>query len=1083
MNFLSALKTLLRTPFKTIITFALLAAVSFGLFSRAGEYAVTSRELNRLAARHRGIGAAELKPAPLGLSYRFDEALMTDYKRIPDSLKTLPVTTWNHSISAEDAESNYRKFLEKYLYQPLTNDDIKMLSSLPHVSRTSTRYMTAGVSEDGYLRSESIDNFYKYATHTFVIEGTYSGRDGDWGFFNSDVERRHANIKDVKILAGYPELKMHDSLFPFNLTLYAFSDRSKRNPYWHFPLSGFNDRSMNLLPELTLEDIRILQRGKRYIFTATHDPDIFLTRPVNPGSRIAQIQWPTVYPLEGQPDNYLELEEFAALKSYIDLVEADRHTFDMVYTDDMSVILRFALNDIVLINGRMLTPADTREKAHVCVVHRSFLRRNNLQLGDKITMRLGDRLFMQHAAIGAVAAIPERLPENEVTVELEIVGIYEDMELSRRRNDNPYWVYTPDTIFVPLSLLPETADTENHDILPSEFCFVIDNARNISAFLKKAEPLLEEAGMTLFFTDEGWLAFEEQFGITDKLSIIAVASLAFAAAVAILFTTYLFIGRKKKDYTVMRALGTNKLKAAGSMLTPLFLVAFIAVISGSVVGLFYTEDLIRNSLVILLRSNPNLDTSVPLGAILGCILGQLAFLCGFAVLSLWQIGKKSPLTLLQSSEINVRKARKAKDKFKTAAHVSEPALQSGSAMTSLPAFKTLPRKFGAFRFLLHYLLLKNRRTPARTLLTVLLAAVFFGAIGQFAVMRHSYRQLYNTIEIEASFTAGLSLWRSLEIIEFDYIKDSYFERIESNAEVNGAPADIIITNNVSRFADNTVDVEFAPGFDNSFMLGEDAYCILGGALMDSLGLEFGDEVLVVFSDIRKNILNLYPNALPELVKEMVERRSTRYIVAGRVDCDRDIYNNNIYVPVNYVLNPMVRSLFGGRDIFLDTAKFTLSDNTKAAEFRAFGQKITRTFAGRSTFEMDTRKLESTLAGMRLFNALFPVVTVTLILIGGLLPGLMIIQSSKEAALLRILGTTKSRARTVFVLNQLVLSFIGISTGLFAVWLFNPAETFEVISGTFILCGGLYFAACLLTTGFAAFNITMRKVLELLQIKE
>ena len=55
-----SLKTLYRSPVKTILTFILLAAVTFALFSQVMEYTIASREMQKAAERYEGIATAEI---------------------------------------------------------------------------------------------------------------------------------------------------------------------------------------------------------------------------------------------------------------------------------------------------------------------------------------------------------------------------------------------------------------------------------------------------------------------------------------------------------------------------------------------------------------------------------------------------------------------------------------------------------------------------------------------------------------------------------------------------------------------------------------------------------------------------------------------------------------------------------------------------------------------------------------------------------------------------------------------------------------------------------------------------------------
>ena len=58
-----SLKTLYRSPVRMILTFILLVAVTFTLFSQILEHAVTVREIDKAAERYDGVGAVEVFPA------------------------------------------------------------------------------------------------------------------------------------------------------------------------------------------------------------------------------------------------------------------------------------------------------------------------------------------------------------------------------------------------------------------------------------------------------------------------------------------------------------------------------------------------------------------------------------------------------------------------------------------------------------------------------------------------------------------------------------------------------------------------------------------------------------------------------------------------------------------------------------------------------------------------------------------------------------------------------------------------------------------------------------------------------------
>ncbi len=124
-----ALKTLLRAPVKTLLTFLLIAAATFALFSRVTDYAVTTRETAKAESFYHGVAGLDNSTPP-----------MEYYQPEP---KPWP-----------------------------TEAQLEEFSSLPGITFTDTRYTTDGLVED-YKRI--IDPDASFAEGEFVLEGTYDG--------------------------------------------------------------------------------------------------------------------------------------------------------------------------------------------------------------------------------------------------------------------------------------------------------------------------------------------------------------------------------------------------------------------------------------------------------------------------------------------------------------------------------------------------------------------------------------------------------------------------------------------------------------------------------------------------------------------------------------------------------------------------------------------------------------------------------------------------------------------------------------------------------------------------------------------
>ena len=118
----------------------------------------------------------------------------------------------------------------------------------------------------------------------------------------------------------------------------------------------------------------------------------------------------------------------------------------------------------------------------------------------------------------------------------------------------------------------------------------------------------------------------------------------------------------------------------------------------------------------------------------------------------------------------------------------------------------------------------------------------------------------------------------------------------------------------------------------------------------------------------------------------------------------------------------------------------------------------------------------------LLESLFPIVVVAAAMVGLLISGLIILQSAKEAAFLRILGVTKKRVCYMLTLEQVLLCVLGIILVVCGLALCSPV-LFWGSTETLVICYALYFLGCICGAAAAAVYETRGRVLELLQIKE
>ena len=282
-------------------------------------------------------------------------------------------------------------------------------------------------------------------------------------------------------------------------------------------------------------------------------------------------------------------------------------------------------------------------------------------MGDKVKLKLGDELFEQYAPLGAVASCRGRYANQFVDAEFEIVGSYVDVNIQKLREIDLYWAYSDNTIFVPLSFLPvEESELNDHEFKPGEISFVVGDARNIRPFVEECIPKLEEMGLTVYFSDGGWLRIEEQVKQAGSLSLSKLLAFGAACVLASALTVYLFIGRKKREYAIMRALGTTKAGANRSLFVPLVLLAVIAVALGGAAATVYSGQNVVNTLREFVELGLEVDPSVPLPVSAYGILGELVLVVILASYGLQRLGKKPPLMLLQENTNRDAKSEKKK---------------------------------------------------------------------------------------------------------------------------------------------------------------------------------------------------------------------------------------------------------------------------------------------------------------------------------------------------------------------------------------------------------------------------------------
>jgi predicted lysophospholipase L1 biosynthesis ABC-type transport system permease subunit len=166
---------------------------------------------------------------------------------------------------------------------------------------------------------------------------------------------------------------------------------------------------------------------------------------------------------------------------------------------------------------------------------------------------------------------------------------------------------------------------------------------------------------------------------------------------------------------------------------------------------------------------------------------------------------------------------------------------------------------------------------------------------------------------------------------------------------------------------------------------------------------------------------------------------------------------------------------------LDPAK-----NRELERLRVEMEKPMEVYSGQARFIIWDEELRIVLAQLEknfsLLKVLYPVVIGVSVLIGAGLCFLLLLQATREAAIMRVLGTTRTAVRLALMIEPLILSILGLMIGLGMAHLLWASPVL-VAASPLLISAGLYLAGVLAGSVVGAISVTNKKPIELLQVKE
>ena len=290
-------------------------------------------------------------------------------------------------------------------------------------------------------------------------------------------------------------------------------------------------------------------------------------------------------------------------------------------------------------------------------------------------------------------------------------------------------------------------------------------------------------------------------------------------------------------------------------------------------------------------------------------------------------------------------------------------------------------------------------------------------------------------------------------------------------------ASILLVNRLDRQV--TEPVEWLSGWDEETALHtEEKVLVMYAAHAEGLGVELGDRVRVNEADWWQHVINggLDPLRPGETDMDRRDARRPFFRVVGIIQSNRQ--DKTVFMPVE--ANRSLMFMISKFD--LDIAEYTLADYHLAPEFRDYVREQLEQSWSAVQFTMDTSYADRMYKIHRLIEALYPLAVGAALLLGGVLPGLIVLHSSREISILRALGVRAKDCVILYTLAEVLCALAGLVLGVAMVLVALHPEWGSVVV-PFALYVSAHLAVCALGSGVFAWLCARKRVLEQLQAKE
>ena len=806
----------------------------------------------------------------------------------------------------------------------------------------------------------------------------------------------------------------------------------------------------------------------------------------------------------------------------LDLITQNLSSVIVVETKDITAVPRFMDRRVTRLwdtayfrDGRWLTHEDYLMGNRVVVIPALLASRRGISHGDSITITLRgnprpywidtptdswwargvENWWDNNAAPwwGMIDAAHEdwrSFPTYELT--LEVVGTY-SFDPPNVNN------FTFAEIFIPAGIIPEGFGWGGSPLLTGMYSFVLDSPRSEEAFLRETRTALYDLGFAAAFVPN---AFEALAASTDPIRMsITVNLVVFGAASAFIlaFVVLLYLRQWRKSVAIAQALGIPRRNVLRQLFIPVLAFWIPSMIVGGLIAWFFA----------IAQANATLAVFTRYDAVVLPQIHLLFLLCGslivFILAGVWFGGygivKRPVLEQLQGGT-----QKRQKIEYIDPGVVPEGFKVGSFELPPMPVSAGFaPRLWSNLRYSMRHIF----RTPIKTALGLLLALLFVFSLGWLNHTIYSTEAevelLWETTIIDAEIfrifddRAQDSFWPAYispdswnAIAYSGFLKDAYLEALGMiQGEYNGVPYSYIafgVSNLEGLIIENTktivdeqlgmlcadMEIEFMPGF------GPEDFVYIPGESVPLVVRRTMKEPTLYFNNWRGHVIGVFDGGLQRGVNLYGEDWPV-YVMP--VEHHRDIFTGSW---------PFYFGLWGTGThypIFL-TARFTIdpAHNRDLDRLREIVEPVLNSnhLGDLGVFPLQLHINDDVIhnvvipleQNLSLLRILYPIAIGVAFALALGLSLLTMLQSAKNAAIMRVLGKPRAASQFMLCVEQLIVCIAGILLGLLALYIVVAAA-----GVTPLLLAGVYLAGAVIGSAIGAFVISMRAPLDLLQVRE